>query len=132
MTYMKHLLINFEYFTVPKYVQVANGVKIHTIGKGTVILNSQLKLLNVLYTPELSFNLISVRKLTLDNNCIATFSSSEVIFQETSMRERIGNAKSYNDLYFFGAKESDRKLCCAAESNEDDGLRKTNRNCILL
>lgn len=133
MTYMKHLLIDFECFSSPRYVQVATGFKVNILGKGTVVLNNHLKLINVLYIPDLSFNLISVRKLTLDNQCIASFSPSEVIFQGTSTGEKIGNAKSINGLYFFGMKGSDNNLCCVAESSGNiHGISNSNYDCVLL
>ncbi|KAJ0034274.1 hypothetical protein Pint_25490 [Pistacia integerrima] len=60
----------------PILVTLPNGSKITAQYAGTVCLNNQLILTDVLYLPEFSFNLISVTKLTSSINCCLIFQSS--------------------------------------------------------
>lgn len=102
MTFHKSILINYVPFISPKYVEVAIGFKTYILGKGDVILNNRLKLLDVLYIPNLNFHLFSVRKFTIDNQCLASFSPSEVLFQETTQGRRLAVLKFTMDSIFLG------------------------------
>lgn len=133
MTHNKHILIYYVSFSSPKYVEVATGFRTYILRKGTVILNNRLKLLNVLYTPNLNFHLISVRKFIMDNQCLASFSPYKVLFQGTTIGEKIDSAKIHNGLYLFGTVPGSRNLCCVVESSVDvDCSTSTTSNYLLL
>ena len=54
-----------------------------------IILNS------VLHVPKLSYNLISISKLTREQNCIASFSQYFYDFQDRISGKRIGKAREH-------------------------------------
>lgn len=54
-------------------VKIADGSSANVAGKGTVSLSSCLTLHDVLHVPHLSYNLLSVSKLTSDHNCQINF-----------------------------------------------------------
>lgn len=93
--------MNFQLFTVPKNVVAANGNCMLAIGCGNVKLNDELKLEDVLYIPSLGFNLISIAKLGIDNNCFTWFSPYECYFQERTMLKTIGSARNVNGLFIL-------------------------------
>lgn len=105
MTYNLHLLQSFKVFILPKTVTIANRISLKVMGKGTVMLADGLTLFDVLYVPGLNFNLISISRITRDNNCRALFSSSECLFQEKHSRKMIGNARQVKGLYVLRVEE---------------------------
>lgn len=80
MTYNSNLFYAYHKFNVPKLVTIANGISLKVIGKGDIKLTNRLFLLNMLHVPQLNFNLISISRLTHDNDCWSLFSSSECFF----------------------------------------------------
>ena len=52
-----------------------------------------------LHVPNLSCNLLSIRKLTHDLNCLAIFYSSNCKLQELSSRMMIGSGKEVDGLF---------------------------------
>ena len=67
--------------------------------------------------PKLSFNLMSVRKLTKDLNYNAQFSDSICKFQDTTSEMRIGNTKEHGGLYYFKEDFSKNKQALTAVVN---------------
>lgn len=132
MTHNKKILTNYVLFTIPKFVEVATGFKTYILGKGDVILNNGIKLLNVLHIPNLQFHLISVRRFTMDNKCFASFSPSEVLFQGTTQGEKIGSASIHNGPYLFGTVLGSRNLCCVAKPKVDAGCSTSCSDNYLL
>lgn len=105
MTNRRELHLDFKSMKNPLSVKIANGFCLEILGRGTVILNNQLKLLDTLNDLTLSFNFMSINKITKDNNCIVCFSQSKCWFspskcllQETLFRENIDSADGENGL----------------------------------
>ncbi|VFQ65362.1 unnamed protein product [Cuscuta campestris] len=59
----------------PHYITVGNGSKVRTtaVGNHTLPTTPPLSLNNILISPHITHNLISVRKLTRDNDCTVEF-----------------------------------------------------------
>jgi len=57
----------------PVHVTLPNGSEILAVKKGTVHLDSNLRLNNVLFVPGLNYNLISIAQLIADNICEVLF-----------------------------------------------------------
>lgn len=74
MTSKKSWLSSFTATYVTKQVKIANGQNIDILGYNDICLYKHLTLNGVLYVPSLDCNLVSVRKLMLDNNCLTVFS----------------------------------------------------------
>lgn len=101
------------------------------VGNGSVELEEQLHLQNILYIPYIGFNFISVGKLTRDNNCTTHFSPSECYFQGTCMGKKIGNARNLDGLYILQAetpKSGDTIIRCYTNSS----LRVDDTQILLL
>lgn len=113
MTSNRNWLSSFMNVFLPKQVKIANGQGLDVLGHGDICLTKSLVLKEVLYVPGLECNLISVRKLMQDNNCLAVFSPSTCVFipssscfqekcmKEKVMREKIGCAKLSDGLFFL-------------------------------
>ncbi|KAI3450102.1 hypothetical protein Pfo_006767, partial [Paulownia fortunei] len=82
-------------------VKIADGSLSTVAGKGSIKLSNHLTINSVLHVPNLTCNLLSVNKLTLEHNCVAKFFPSMCQFQEISSGRTIGSARMSERLYFF-------------------------------
>ena len=82
-------------------IKITDGSLLAIAGKGSIILSLTLTLHNVLHVPNLSCNLLSISKLTLDLNCCANFFQNHCEFQDLTSRKMIGSARQSGGLYFF-------------------------------
>ena len=69
---------SLSHFTSPRYptptsIVVGNGSLLPVTSTGTTVIHPSLRLNNVLVSPQLIKNLISVRQFTIDNNCSVEF-----------------------------------------------------------
>lgn len=80
-------------------LNLPNGAKAHVTHLGDVTLENGLKLLNVLYVPAFSHNLLSVHKLSRDNDCYAIFSPTECTIVNTQTHEGKGKGTLSKGLY---------------------------------
>ena len=75
-----HMTPNFQFFntyepfTLSKQIIIANGTTIPIKGKGKVSFGPNLSINPVLYVPDLTLSLISIKQLTQDLNCNVVFS----------------------------------------------------------
>ncbi|KAJ9692791.1 hypothetical protein PVL29_011738 [Vitis rotundifolia] len=86
----KDLFSSITTTSVLPTVTLANGSQ--TVAKGIGLAHplTSLPLTYVLYTPECSFNLISISKITRTLNCSITFSDKFVTLQDRRTRKTIG------------------------------------------
>ena len=68
-----HVLIFFHIQLPPSSIVVSNGSLLPITATGTIVISPSLNLNNVLVSPQLIKNLISVRQFTLNNNCSVEF-----------------------------------------------------------
>ncbi|KAJ9674919.1 hypothetical protein PVL29_024063 [Vitis rotundifolia] len=80
-------------------VTLANGSQTMAKGIGLAHPLPSLPLTSVLYTPECSFNLISISKITRTLNCSITFSDKFVNLQDWRTRKMIGIGRESQGLY---------------------------------
>ncbi|MFV0960796.1 hypothetical protein QML37_31290, partial [Klebsiella pneumoniae] len=73
-----------------KPVLALNGHPIKVQGRGRIDFFNTHVNSNVLVLPYLSFNLLSIPKITKELNCLAIFSASHVIFQDRITQKTIG------------------------------------------
>ncbi|XP_073280573.1 uncharacterized protein [Primulina huaijiensis] len=81
--------------------------------EGSVKLDENLELKNVLYVPRLNCNLISVSQLIDESDCIAQFTKNMCVFQDRTSRMLIGAGKRRDGLYHF------RKASCVKALKTD-------------
>uniref|UniRef100_A0A803MYU7 Retrotransposon Copia-like N-terminal domain-containing protein n=1 Tax=Chenopodium quinoa TaxID=63459 RepID=A0A803MYU7_CHEQI len=87
-----------QYSGTENLITIPNGKQVAITHLGTITLNSQITLSNVLYVPDFRYNLISIPKLCKDLNCHATFTNNDCYIQGSSHKP-ILLGKLKNGLY---------------------------------
>lgn len=83
----------------PINVNLPNGTSVLVHHTGNISFSSNLYLTNVLYSPALTLNLISVSKLCDSLSCFVQFSSNSCTIQDLSAQKMIGLGEKLNGLY---------------------------------
>ena len=97
-------------------VQIADGSTSKVAGMGTIIVTKDLILKSVLLVPKLTYNLLSISKLTKDLRCITHFSSTHCEFQDLESGRTIGNAKECAGLYLLKGPSNSNEQALHANS----------------
>jgi histone deacetylase 1/2 len=87
------------------HIVVGNGSTLPVIGTGNTSIRTphkQFLLSNVLHTPHLIKNLVSVRKFTKDNSCSVEFDPTGFSVKDLQTRKELMRSTSGGDLYSFG------------------------------
>ncbi|KAH6767733.1 hypothetical protein C2S52_018716 [Perilla frutescens var. hirtella] len=92
-------------------VTLADGSQSIVRGSGTVHPTSSSSLSFVLSLPELSFNLLSVSKLTHHLNCSASFFPDYYLFQDLTTKHIIGKEHESDGLYILDTPPSSSVAC---------------------
>ena len=82
-------------------IRIADGSLAPVAGKGKISPCAGLSLHNVLHVPKLSYNLLSISKITHELNCKAIFLPDSVSFQDLSSGRMIGTARHSRGLYLL-------------------------------
>ncbi|GAA0158345.1 transmembrane signal receptor [Lithospermum erythrorhizon] len=82
-------------------VGLPNGTMASSNLSGCVSLSSNFVLQNVLYVPQLKYNLMSVSRVTKDLDCILSFTKSGCIVQDRRSMMPIGAGDCQDGLYYF-------------------------------
>ncbi|TYK04504.1 reverse transcriptase [Cucumis melo var. makuwa] len=92
-------------------IRIADGSLASIAGKGQTVLFNDFSLQNFLHVPKLSYNLLSISKITRELHCKATFLPKSVCFQDLSLGRTIGTARCHN-------RNFSTRLCgtCLAQS----------------
>ena len=101
MTGNSSLFSTFQPHTSAPTVTLADGSKSRVLGSGSVNPTPLISLSSVLSLPELSFNLISVSKLTRALNCSAQFFPDYCLFQDLTTKQIIGKGHESGGLYIL-------------------------------
>ncbi|KAI0530726.1 hypothetical protein KFK09_000274 [Dendrobium nobile] len=85
-------------------ISIANGssLPIQSTGQGLLSLPNtfrKLSLQKLLHVPSLTHNLLSIHKLTTDNNCSICFDSSGFIIKDNQTNQIISIGRSWDGLY---------------------------------
>ena len=70
---------------------------------GSVCLNNDITLTDVLYVPNFKYNLVSVSSLTKNTSVSVNFTSETFSIQDNLNKRMIGRGSIINDLYIFDA-----------------------------
>lgn len=84
---------------MPISLPLPNGSHLTAFVSGTIVISPSLTLYNVLYIPNFHVNLISVTKLTTNNDCSLNFSSTLCNILQNHSKQMIGTAKLHRGLY---------------------------------
>ena len=86
---------------VDRFVILPNKSKVQVMAIGSVYLNKDILLRDVLYIPSFTVNLISVSALIHSNSCDVKFTSAGFLIQEPNQLREIGKGDLYAGLYLF-------------------------------
>jgi len=86
-------------YPTPSSIVVGNGSIMPVTATGSTELSSSLRLNNVLVSPQLIKNLISVRQFTIDNNCSVEFDPAGCSVKVLPSRTEIVRCNSSGPLY---------------------------------
>ena len=107
-------------------VKIADGTYSNVAGIGSVVISEEIKLYYVLFVPNLSYNLLSISKLTRDLNCITKFSSKSCEFQALNSGRTIGSAEMSLGLYLLRVevpgRQTQRISCAVSSQNKDSAI----------
>lgn len=106
MTSEFNLLRNVKVAATNLTVNLPTGAKAVVSHIGDVCLDNGLHLLNVLYVPVFTHNLLSIHKLSNDNRCYAVFSPSECKIVDTQSNTVRSTGKALNGLYYLSSAKS--------------------------
>ena len=90
-----------ESCTEVMHINLPDGSMAQITHKGHVGLANKLLLKNGLCVPSFKFNLLSISKLTEDNNCIVLFYSKFCIIQDCATRQLKGFGRQKGGLYYL-------------------------------
>jgi hypothetical protein len=94
-------LLDFNNFSPPSQIFVANGKYAPVFREGKIKLLSQTIASPALYVPSFPFKLLSVGRITTSLNCRVVFSPYNVVFQDLVTRKTIGEGFLFQGLYYF-------------------------------
>ena len=86
-------------YPTPSSIIVGNGSLLPVTATGTTVIQPSLHLNNVLVSPQLIKNLISVRQFTTDNNCSVEFDPSGCSVKDLQSQNVIVRCNSSGPLY---------------------------------
>ena len=81
-------------------IRIANGSLASIVAKGQIVLDGS-SLQNVLHVPKLSYNLLSISKITRELHCKVTFLPGSLCFRDLSSERTIGTAWHSKGLYIL-------------------------------
>ena len=82
-------------------VGLPDGQHVVATKEGTVILDGDLRLENVLYVPKLNCNLVSVSQMIDESKCVVQFTNKLCVIQDRISRMPIGASERKDGLYFY-------------------------------
>ncbi|TYK26806.1 Beta-galactosidase [Cucumis melo var. makuwa] len=82
-------------------IRIADGSLAPIAGKEQIVLFDCFSLQNVLHVPKLSYNLLSISKITRELHYKATFLPESVCFQDLNSGKTIGIARHSRELYIL-------------------------------
>nr|KYP36406.1 Retrovirus-related Pol polyprotein from transposon TNT 1-94 [Cajanus cajan] len=94
-------LLNFSSYVMinPVFVKLPTGQTVTATHSGVVKFSESLFLVDVLYIPSFTFNLISLSKLVSSLQCELIFSHNSCIIQDSKNKKRIGTVDVNGGLY---------------------------------
>ncbi|XP_019199774.1 PREDICTED: uncharacterized protein LOC109193375 [Ipomoea nil] len=116
MTENINLLSNIQQ-TDPCTIGLPDGNRVISVKSGTVCLTDNLILINVLFVPVLSCNLISVSQMTKDSKCEARFTDKSCVLQD--LKTAIGVGEYREGLYYFNQDGKQKAFNAVKEHSFD-------------
>jgi hypothetical protein len=112
--------ISPPFSSTPSSIVVGNGALLPVTATGShtfSLPNRNLVLNNVLVSPHIIMNLISIRRFTIDNNCSIEFDPFGLSVKDLQTRNVIARCNSSGDLYPFHAPSTSTSALLAAPTS---------------
>jgi len=106
-------------------VNLPNGNTIKAHCRGQVRLTQELSIDNVLYLPQFAVNLISVSKLSKEQNCILQFEANECLIQEMNSLKKMGLAEESHGLYYLKVDERNNQVLVSSVLLQKNHIKST-------
>ncbi|KAG8502943.1 hypothetical protein CXB51_000740 [Gossypium anomalum] len=106
-------------------IRIADGSYSPVAGMGTVRVTENFSLDKVLYVPNLSYNLLSISKLTKDEKVLDEFSAFGCVVQEQESGKMIDTAKVDDGLYVWNKNNSQEGM--ALSTSKEDSIMLWHR-----
>jgi len=85
-----------------QHITVVNGSNTSITSCDNIHLQPSFPLKNVFHVPKLSYNLLSIHKITQDLDCVVIYIfHSHCVFNDLATRRTIGIAKEQGRLYYL-------------------------------
>jgi hypothetical protein len=111
MIYSPLLFESIVVLKIQSKVHLPNGENVPIVFTGTIKFSPDIILHNALYVPSFNINLISISRLTTDNNVGLFFLHTKCILQDLSKWRIIGLAEAESGLYHIH-KPPDQSTKC--------------------
>ena len=98
---------NVKNFSMKACIKLPKGNATDITQAGDVVLANGLVLAHTLVVPVFKFNLLSVSKLTQDNDCILVFCPGICLIKDCATRKLRGIGKLQAGLYYLVNKAAD-------------------------
>ncbi|GJX34562.1 cysteine-rich receptor-like protein kinase 8 [Tanacetum coccineum] len=99
MTPYSKAILNAKILKILPKITLPNGQSSDITQIGQVKLNNGIMLKDVLCVPSFKFSLLSIPKLTKDNNCVAIFFPNFCVLQDLTTKKVLGLGKKIAGLY---------------------------------
>ena len=99
MTFVSSCLSNVKKTNPNCGIKLPNGSQVPITHVGDMLLCNNLVLKDTLVVPEFRYNLLSMRKLCKDSNCIAIFHDEVCLLQDYATRQLKGLGEHRDGLY---------------------------------
>ncbi|KAA0068106.1 putative mitochondrial protein [Cucumis melo var. makuwa] len=114
---MKRTPLFIEFPAGNEKIRIADDSLVPISGKGQIVLFDNFSLQNVLHVPKLSYNLLSISKITCELHCNATFLPESICFQDLSSGRTIGTTRHSMELYIL---DDDTSSCSISRTSTSD------------
>ena len=89
-------------------IKIVDGSLSIVAGQSYIVFSPLLTIQDILHVPKLSWNLLSISKLTTNKNCQAHFFDTHCVFQDLISGGMIGSAEHSGGLYYFEDEQQTR------------------------
>ncbi|KAA0041009.1 reverse transcriptase [Cucumis melo var. makuwa] len=107
--FLEHF-VSYTIYASNEKIRIADGSLSPIAGKGQIVVFDSFSLHNVLHVPKLSYNLLSISKITRELHHKATFLPESVRFQDLNSGRTIGTARHSRELYIFNDDTSSSSI----------------------
>lgn len=101
MTSSLNNLINVKSAPTMFTINLSTGATAHMTHIGDAVLPNGLKLVNVLYVPQLNHNLLSIHKLAQDSRCDVMFRPNDFVIIDSKSKKVMGKGELRQGLYYL-------------------------------